>query len=109
MNNIILSILCFVLLGGCSHLAQVVPPDIKRAEPLEQSSDYSLLKSLPTPMGSIPVSVYSFRDQTGQYKPIANVSSFSTAVTQGATAILVQALNETDWFIPIEREGLQNI
>jgi curli biogenesis system outer membrane secretion channel CsgG len=94
---------------GCSNLTQVLPPDIKIAQTLEKTDTFSELQTLPTPMGSIPVSVYSFRDQTGQYKPIANVSSFSTAVTQGASAILVQALNETDWFIPVEREGLQNI
>ncbi|RJE78320.1 transporter [Pseudoalteromonas sp. MSK9-3] len=101
-----------LLLGatvGCSSLSQVLPPDIKIAQTLEQTDTFSELQTLPPPMGSIPVSVYSFRDQTGQYKPIANVSSFSTAVTQGASAILVQALNETDWFIPVEREGLQNI
>ncbi|NOU52503.1 transporter [Pseudoalteromonas sp. JBTF-M23] len=96
-------------LGGCSHISNTLPPDITEAQTLEHTQSYKALKSLPKPMGSIPVSVYSFRDQTGQYKPIANVSSFSTAVTQGASAILVQALSETDWFVPVEREGLQNI
>lgn len=61
------------------------------------------------PKFAIPVSVYAFRDQTGQYKPQANVSSFSTAVTQGATSILTQTLLESGWFAPLEREGLQNL
>ncbi len=38
-----------------------------------------------------------------------NISTFSTAVTQGATAILMQALSDSDWFLPVEREGLQNL
>uniref|UniRef100_A0A486XV11 Curli production assembly/transport component CsgG n=1 Tax=Rheinheimera sp. BAL341 TaxID=1708203 RepID=A0A486XV11_9GAMM len=61
------------------------------------------------PRIAIPVSVYIFRDQTGQYKPQANVSSFSTAVTQGATSMLTQILLESGWFAPLEREGLQNL
>jgi curli production assembly/transport component CsgG len=55
------------------------------------------------------VSVYNFRDQTGQYRQQPAVSSFSTAVTQGATSILIQALKHSRWFTPVEREGLQNL
>lgn len=73
------------------------------------SSSHTELISLPTPTGKIPVSVYGFRDQTGQYKQQTGVSSFSTAVTQGATSILLQALKDSKWFAPMEREGLQNL
>ena len=83
----------------------LIPPSKQSAVTLEPTDVFSDLKSLPKPAGSIPVSVYSFRDQTGQYKPQTNVSSFSTAVTQGANSILVQALHESDWFTPVEREG----
>lgn len=69
----------------------------------------SILDRLPAPKGAIPVSVYNFRDQTGQYKFQENVASFSTAVTQGATSMLVKALQESRWFIPLEREGLQDL
>ena len=67
------------------------------------------LQKQPVPKSRIPVSVYAFRDQTGQYKPQANVSSFSTAVTQGATSMLTQMLLESGWFLPMERENLQNL
>jgi len=67
------------------------------------------LRALPKPKGLMTAAVYSFRDQTGQYKPTLTGSSFSTAVTQGGSSILVQALRESGWFIPMEREGLQNI
>lgn len=67
------------------------------------------LKMLPAPKDQIVVGVYKFRDQTGQYKPSENGSNFSTAVTQGATSILIKALEDSKWFIPIERENLSNL
>lgn len=66
------------------------------------------LVNLPTPKGKMTVAVYSFRDQTGQYKPAPD-SSFSTSVTQGAASLLVKALLDSQWFIPVEREGLQDL
>lgn len=66
------------------------------------------LVQLPLPKGKIVASVYGFRDQTGQYKPSPD-SSFSTAVTQGAGSLLVKAIADSGWFIPVEREGLQNL
>ena len=64
---------------------------------------------LPVPLRKTVVAVYKFRDQTGQYKPQANGASFSTAVTQGATTVLIKALEESQWFEPIERENLGNL
>ncbi|WP_338606666.1 CsgG/HfaB family protein [Desulfoferula mesophila] len=81
-----------------------MPPHVSRI-----SHTYKDLVSLPSPKGKIRVSVYSFRDMTGQYKPQPNVSSFSTAVTQGAVNILLEALKRSKWFIPVERDGLQSL
>ena len=47
-------------------------------------------------------------DETGQFKPYP-ASNFSTAVPQSATAMLVTALKDSRWFIPLERQGLQNL
>ena len=66
-------------------------------------------RQLPAPLRKTVVAVYKFRDQTGQYKPQANGASFSTAVTQGATTMLIRALEESQWFEPIERENLGNL
>jgi len=66
------------------------------------------LTRLPEAKGKIAVAVYGFRDQTGQYKPAPD-SSFSTAVTQGAASMLVKALQDSRWFIPVERENLQDL
>ncbi|MBH0058893.1 CsgG/HfaB family protein [Pseudoalteromonas sp. SWXJZ94C] len=105
----LLVIISLLSLSGCAGMGNLIPPAQQQATTLEPTELFTDLKNLPKPMGSIPVSVYSFRDQTGQYKPQTNVSSFSTAVTQGANSILIQALYESDWFTPVEREGLQNI
>lgn len=107
---IIVSLVSF--LSACSVLdnaSNLFPPEQSLATKMAPLESFKELKSLPKPKGAIPVSVYSYRDQTGQYKPQANVSSFSTAVTQGATSILMQALSDSDWFLPVEREGLQNV
>ena len=67
------------------------------------------LLELPAPQEKIAVAVYKFRDQTGQYKASETGASWSTAVTQGATNILIRALEESGWFIPIERENISNL
>ena len=68
-----------------------------------------VLRELPEPFEKIVVGVYTFKDQTGQYKTLEAGSSFSTAVSQGATTMLVQALEDSKWFTPIERENLNNL
>ncbi len=67
------------------------------------------LYSLPDPVEPIIAGVYNFKDQTGQYKSIEVGSTFSTAITQGATTILIKALQDSKWFRPIERENLNNL
>ncbi|WP_368669046.1 CsgG/HfaB family protein [Paraferrimonas sp. SM1919] len=66
------------------------------------------LISLPSPQGAILAAVYDFRDQTGQYKGLPS-SNFSTAVPQSGASMLSQALVDSAWFTPVEREGLQNL
>jgi curli production assembly/transport component CsgG len=109
MKILLLVFAAMSTLSGCSTLTNLTPPDKQQAKIIEESQTLSELKALPKPVGRIAVSVYGFRDQTGQYKTTTGASSFSTAITQGATSILMQTLGETDWFMPVEREGLQNI
>jgi curli production assembly/transport component CsgG len=66
------------------------------------------LTKLPPPDVKVPVAVYAFRDQTGQFKGQPD-SNLSNSVTQGAASILVKALLDSGWFMPIEREGFQNL
>lgn len=98
-----------VLAGGCSIVRDPSATASWYGPTLTPISDTSRdLVQLPQPKGKIVASVYGFRDQTGQYKPAPD-SSFSTAVTQGAGSLLVKAIADSGWFVPVEREGLQNL
>ena len=97
----------FSFIGGCavSH----PPSETSPGAQLSPTTRFTLdLVSLPPPKGKVPAAVYGFRDQTGQYKSAPD-SSFSTAVTQGAAAMLIKSLRDSGWFIPVERENLQNL
>ena len=96
-----------VLLSGCANYA--APFETRPAHPGLRSIAEPALTDLPPPADKVVVAVYRFRDQTGQYKAKEQGSSFSTAVTQGATSILMRALEMSGWFTPIEREGLSNL
>ena len=97
-----------LLSSGCgSYLYQ--PIQQNRARLGEETQSTLDLKNLPEPREKIVVAVYKFRDQTGQYKPSETGASWSTAVTQGATNILIKALDDSGWFIPIERENVGNL
>ena len=75
----------------------------------EQTKSTKPLLDLPPAVEPVEVAVYNFSDQTGQYKAVENGSTFSTAVTQGGTTMLIKALEDSGWFIPIERENLSNL
>ncbi|MGO2054811.1 MULTISPECIES: CsgG/HfaB family protein [unclassified Halomonas] len=103
------ALLMVSLLSGCAGMV-ATSENLEGAEATltPRGATYQDLVSLPSPSGRIFVSVYDFRDQTGQYRP-APASTFSTAVTQGAAAMLTGALADSGWFIPLERVGLQNL
>lgn len=75
----------------------------------EFSKSTPLLLGLPEAAQPLEVAVYNFSDQTGQYKAVENGSTFSTAISQGGTTMLIKALEDSGWFIPIERENLSNL
>ncbi|CBA29843.1 curli production assembly/transport protein CsgG [Cronobacter turicensis] len=94
-----------ILLSGC-----LTAPPKEAASPtlMPRGQSYQDLIHLPEPKGRLYVSVYNIQDETGQFKPYP-ASNFSTAVPQSATAMLVTALKDSRWFIPLERQGLQNL
>ncbi len=58
------------------------------------------------------VAVYGFADKTGQRKARDGIADFSTAVTQGGTEMLIDALKTAGggtWFRVVERQGLDNL
>ena len=102
-----------LLLGGspaCSSWIQ--PLASSKAVVGYESQVYQQLVALPPPTIPTVVVIYKYRDQTGQYKSSERVLQYSTAVTQGATTLLIKALQDAgngQWFTVLEREGLHNL
>ncbi len=110
----VLALLASVALAGCTF-APLQPPKSNQAANVNADATLTPttritreLTRLPRPMFKVPVAVYAFRDQTGQFKPQPD-SNLSNAVTQGAASIVVKALLDSGWYLPIEREGFQNL
>jgi curli production assembly/transport component CsgG len=102
-----LSLWAAVVLGACSSM----PTALSEAPTLEEKTPtLDQLESLPAPKQKLFGAVYQFADQTGQHKPNPNYADYSSAVTQGGSAILVNALRKAGggaWFNVLERSGLQ--
>ncbi|WP_201301021.1 CsgG/HfaB family protein [Sunxiuqinia indica] len=103
-----LALLMLIMAAGCDTLVHQ-PLASRRATLGPETPVKRDLLELPIPKEPIVAAVYKFRDQTGQYKPSETGANWSTAVTQGATTILIRALEESGWFIPIERENISNL
>lgn len=96
-----------IILSACAP--SIHPFYTEPVRPGIESKVAPSLKKLPPPNEKIVAAVYRFGDQTGQYKPSETVASWSTAVTQGSTTILLKAMENSGWFVPIEREGISNL
>ncbi|MGZ4008779.1 MAG: CsgG/HfaB family protein [Mucilaginibacter sp.] len=108
--RLLFGLLAAATLISCSSVFQ--PVSSGKATTDYRSGISDLLRSLPPPVEPIVVAIYKFRDQTGQYKSSETQVQYSTAVTQGATSMLVRALMEAGngkWFIVLEREGLTDL
>ena len=73
---------------------------------------YLELLNLPPAEEKPIVAVYEFTDLTGQRKQLDQYASFSTAVTQGGNAMLIDALKSAGggtWFRVVERNGLDHL
>lgn len=108
------ALLAVASVGGCVSPGTLLPKSDLRtpAEVAEVTIGQRDLIYMPPPPTPIPVAVYNFADQTGQMKLSDTTQSFSRAVTQGATSILVGALRNAgngSWFTVIERERLDNV
>jgi len=96
-----------LLLGGCSYIYK----DVKESPAIAPTPLKSELAELPVLDGaSIYIGVSDFKDLTGQRKQSDNYASFSSAVTQGAEAWLIESLLESgNWFKVLERGQLDSI
>lgn len=101
-------------LAGCSSeiakeqlSAGILPPVMNPITEVNQS-----LRDLPPPSQKVVVAVYNYADQTGQFKPSETTQTLSRAVTQGATSVLIKALQDVgngSWFTVVEREKFDNL
>ena len=84
---------------------------IEQPEVIELPTYEQLLNFPPAEVMPV-VAVYNFRDLTGHRKRRDNLADFSTAVTQGSTELLIDALKTAGggtWFRVVERNGIDNL
>ena len=109
----LLIILLAIVVSGCAANKQIEVYKGK-APYIEGTTTSNRLINLPDLDNQpiITIAVYRFTDQTGQRKPSTKFSQLSTAVTQGASIFVIDALKKVsggDWFQVVEREGLDNL
>ena len=109
MNKSVINILLLIAFGLAGCTTALRPLETERVKPGIESRVHANLTEMPAPNSKVVAAVYRFRDQTGQYKPSERVANWSTAVTQGATSILIRSMEDSGWFTPIEREGISNL
>jgi curli production assembly/transport component CsgG len=124
-KNIAIAFMCVGLFSGCASMA--IPGDtscksgflecIQDPEKVELPT-FTKLRMLPPAETQPVVAVYQFTDLTGQRLSSDGAASFSTAVTQGAKDLLIDALKAAGananpkgtWFRVVERGlGLDNL
>lgn len=100
--------------GILSALSACATPQEGHFEPVLNpvTTTNKTLRDLPPAQARVAVAVYEYADQTGQFKTAESFQTLSKAVTQGATAILIKALQDAgdrQWFTVIERQQLNNL
>ena len=118
-------LLPFLFLVGCAQIPQWSdkPQDcsqkvnardyicVDHPEVVDLPSYVKLLEVPPAKKMPV-VAVYNFDDKTGQRKARDGIADFSTAVTQGGTEMLIDALKTAGkgtWFRVVERQGIDNL
>ncbi len=111
-KNITLILVSSLLLAGCSNYSMYNNNLIHEAQVTDTTQASRLLAGLPAPKQSLPVAVYDFQDQTGQFKYNDQFTDYSSAVTKGGLSVLIKALLDTgdgQWFVVAERGGLNDL
>lgn len=100
------------LIAGCSNFRPVTIPTVQ-STPVVSTAITANFSTVKAKEGDpVVIAVYGFTDKTGQKKPSATISQFSTAVTQGAESYLIKSLQDVGdhkWFTVVERVGLDNL
>ena len=80
--------------------------------PKVERAQLQALTNLAPPERPVVVAVYDFPDLTGQRKQSDSQASFSTAVTQGGSTLLIDALKNAgdgQWFRVVERNRIEDL
>jgi curli production assembly/transport component CsgG len=112
--RVLVPILVAALACLTTACADVPPPAEMNRMPVypRTTPSEAMLNTLPVPAQPVPVAVYGFSDQTGQFKPSAVGQVLSRAVSQGGSSLLMHSLQEAGnrrWFTIIEREQLKDL
>lgn len=107
----LITIIALLLLTGCATTAVINDPKKPTAVKNLMQKEFD---TIPSPAAGKPlvVAVYSFQDKTGQRRPAAQFANLSTAVTQGADAFLIKALQDVgqgQWFEVVERVSIDSL
>lgn len=105
-------VLILLTLTACSSKVLYNNQQITEAQVTDTTVVGKMLADLPAPAQRIPVVVYDFQDQTGQFKANDNFGDYSSAVTKGAVSVLIKTLLDTskgNWFMVAERNGLDSL
>ncbi|MEA1965150.1 MAG: CsgG/HfaB family protein, partial [Candidatus Aerophobetes bacterium] len=88
---------------------EVVSPPVISSPQINTTEITEKLLSLSVPEERISVAVYELRDKTGQYKDDKLANRKSTAISQGATEMLITALDRSHQFIILDRVNFKNL
>ena len=118
----LLALLALLLITGCASVPMYDDSCTKglatqigecREDPeIIHLPTYDQLLNFPPAEVMPVVAVYDFKDLTGQRKRRDNLADFSTAVTQGSTELLIDALKTAAkgrWFRVVERHGIDHL
>lgn len=103
--------LSLLFLTGCMSMGGGILEMQDKPEVVRVQSLTGLIE-LPPPEKQAVVAVYDFPDLTGQRKDAGGVASLSSAVTQGGTALLIDALKNAGggtWFRVVERNRVDDL
>lgn len=107
----ILIVLLLLGLTGCAVTSVINDPKKPTAVKNLMQKEFDVIPG-PSIGKPVVVAVYSFADKTGQRRPQATFANLSTAVTQGAEAFLIKALQDVGkgrWFEVVERVGIDSL
>lgn len=112
IKNYVFIAISACVLFSCSNKDIYENGLVEEAQVNSDTRATNILANLPLPVQPVPVVVYDFVDQTGQFRNNGQYTDYSSAVTKGGYSILVNSLlssGKGNWFTVAERGSLKNL